>query len=363
MRVGKSRKAKRECAIVRRAGMARRGYDQRREEVNRSHEKQRQAARNEERKHLFEFVSSRVASDGFFDRAGSRLLHRYSSHTRRSLVLSVKTKRVLEQQKSETLNFAFRSFPVESTNQRAFGYAGKRVKVKARKQQKNSDSAFLIRRTTSAGCQTHVRAFSLLVRSTQLTAGTIAPEADSASLASRDSVDFSTPLPSPALPLPLEDAPSQAECDTPTLESIPAETKEDTLDHLTPKKLPPTFPTNAALDAPAFRPSPNKRLSFISTPSPSALANSSNATNQSTVGRSGPGHARRPSRAERYDKLVERARGMLVKRPKSGGSDTRSIDSRGEKEAGLEEEEWRECVESLLMVVDGMVSHFANNDF
>lgn len=137
--------------------------------------------------------------------------------------------------------------------------------------------------------------------------------------------------------------------------------EEDSLDHLTPKKLPPSLSTSASLDAPAFRPSPNKRLSFIATPSPTA--NSSNSTNPSPGARSGTGHARRPSRAERYDKLVERARGMLIKSPKVGESDTRSTESGGEKEAGLEEEEWRECVESLLMVVDGMVSYFASNRF
>lgn len=58
-------------------------------------------------------------------------------------------------------------------------------------------------------------------------------------------------------------------------------------------------------------------------------------------GNSNTRHSRIPSRSERYDTLVESARALLQQT--DGGSHK------------PEEDAWRECVGSLLNVIDGMV--------
>lgn len=63
-------------------------------------------------------------------------------------------------------------------------------------------------------------------------------------------------------------------------------------------------------------------------------------------------HRRRPSRAERYESLVEGARRLSLK-----GINDR-IGEDGEVHEPVGEDEWRECVTNLLLVVDGMVSFF-----
>jgi len=64
-------------------------------------------------------------------------------------------------------------------------------------------------------------------------------------------------------------------------------------------------------------------------------------------------HSRRPSRAERYEVLVESAR-ELIRRADNDGHVGLGIDR--EERGVVDQDEWRDTVGNLLKVVDGMVS-------
>ncbi|ORY51775.1 hypothetical protein BCR35DRAFT_310693 [Leucosporidium creatinivorum] len=70
-------------------------------------------------------------------------------------------------------------------------------------------------------------------------------------------------------------------------------------------------------------------------------------------------HSRRPSRAERYEVLVESAR-ELIRRADHGGHVGLGIDS--EQRGAVDQEEWRDTVGNLLKVVDGMARQLATHD-
>lgn len=161
----------------------------------------------------------------------------------------------------------------------------------------------------------------------------------------------SFPLPL-VIPLPL--SPKQQEqqsTPTDTAVATPIVTSSNTHVRRSSRRVsfPSTFGTTSTLDP-------------LSPPTTTATATTATTT---LPNRRKSGHARRPSRSERHEAIVEKAREALAR---GGDTDKRSSmaenQEMNEREKDVEagekptDEDWRRTAENLLMVIDGMVCSF-----